>query len=214
MNIRCERCNSDIDYKLVDKQNMTAECKLCNQTFDCTEQFQGRPEGLPNCPLPRMMSIDVNDQRAIIDRRWFGLKYIILGLLAVPVDIMGVILAFNTGLNELSLILLCAGGMCTMGTLIGFVNKSRIIVNFNEIRMFHTPFKWIHSMQIPSHKVKRIYCKESQHVNDELNTSSTIYGVYALDSDDYEHLIISYLENIDQALYIEKAIETFLKLED
>ena len=103
------------------------------------------------------------------------------------------------------------GGLCfAYATLCRCVNRTRIHVASNEISVQHGPLPWLGNCRIVLHQLKQLFCIERKHPRK--GQPRLTYEVLAWQADDNYETVLSGLEDLHQALFIERQIEEFLGL--
>jgi DNA-directed RNA polymerase subunit RPC12/RpoP len=91
----------------------------------------------------------------------------------------------------------------------GFLNRTTIDVNQDELRVAHGPVPWKGNRRIPTDDLDQLY--SSQNRNQSENSHS--YAVSALLKDGRKVTLIGMFHNDEEARFIERTIEDYLGLE-
>ena len=104
----------------------------------------------------------------------------------------------------------------TYFVLAGFLNSTVVRVVDGMLSVRHGPLPWRGNLDLPSDEIEQIYCQNKlQTSRDEDGRSSTSmsYEVHAVVAGQKRKLLGG-LRDADQALFVEQALERFLKIED
>jgi serine/threonine protein kinase len=96
-------------------------------------------------------------------------------------------------------------------TLAGFLNKTTISIDSNNLKVRHTPLPWFGDCQYPPNDIEQLFCKEQ--INNTKNGQSITYEVHIIANGEHKKLIGN-LQDPGEALYIERQIEDYLGIED
>src|SRR4029079_1909834 len=100
----------------------------------------------------------------------------------------------------------------TYTVLCTFVNRTTISVSYGELSVRHGPLFWPGTSWHMATDIKQLYCTDTWS-RGKYGGSYT-YNVMAVKSDDVRVKLISGLEELDDALFIEQEIEQHLKIRD
>jgi len=173
--------------------------------------------------IPDNIKIAKNFQHLRIVRKWFGFKFIFLTLFVIVWDAfllnwysMALSPSFRIGVDLMfvlfPLLHVTVGIGLTYYVLTGYLNKTRIDVDFNSITVRHEPLPFWGNKKVSSKTIKQLYCKK-----DDLYGSRNgyrVFAVHAITNERRNIKLLSGLDNSEQALFIEQEIEKFLNIED
>jgi len=102
-----------------------------------------------------------------------------------------------------------AGVCLAYATICRFVNQTRIHVASNEISVWHEPLPWLGNCTLSPCQLKQLFSVERSHPK---GPARVTYEVLAWQKDDEYVALLTGLEDVQQAHFIEREIETFLAL--
>ena len=199
-----------------------AKCPQCHAVFELADSFDAsRTSGRSKpseAPLPWGMIAAPNGDGLVITRRWFHRKHLWIALVAAFWD--GGMLYYlapivSTGrwpaLLPLSLYL-AAGTFLAYYALALLLNRTTITIGGNNITVHHGPLPWP-GRRLARATINRLFCKEQ--VQSQRNGSpSYTYEVHAATGEGQRLKLVGGLDEPEQALYLEQAIEHHLGIAD
>jgi hypothetical protein len=219
MDINCKRCHEPIPASDVNLGTNIAKCKKCDAVFDFRDQIQTYSRIVRReVPTPETMTLQSTMDGLEIIRKWFSPK--VYGLLVFCILWDGfMVVWFFIALTQKQ------WAMAAFGTIHGavgvgltyllvcsFINRTHIQINFRELKIFHEPLPWPGKKVIPIGEVKQGFTKEKIHRGK--NSTRYTYDVWYLDQADEEHKLLSGLDRLEHALYVEQEIEKTLGIKD
>ena len=170
-------------------------------------------------PIPETMSVHREAGALTISRRWFGGAIIFMtifalfwnGFLAIWFGIaisqgIGIMAAFG------SIHALVGIGMVYY-VIAGYRNRTHIRVNPQTISIEHEPMPWFGAKSISSQGIQQLYSKRrvsSSRSSSGRSRTSVSYEVRVIDGHGRDISLIRGLQDDNQALFIEQAIEKHL----
>ena len=164
--------------------------------------------------------IEFHDRGSYIEiiRRWFGLHIIFLTVFVIFWDGF-LVFWYSMAIKSQNLIPLvfpilhvAAGIGLTYYVIAGYLNKTFIKADYENISIRHKPVPFWRNKTIRSADVKQLYSKEK--VSHSRSGTSVSYEVHALTHMGKDVKVLGGLATTEQALYIEQQIEKFLNIED
>jgi hypothetical protein len=227
MQLNCKTCGKAIPAEDVNIDKAIAKCGACHAVFSFLDQVQGekvRPR--PQVELPARMRMENWGPELVLTRSWYShsvwflLFFCILwdGFLVVWYSIgIGAMLSGQSGgmawLMLLFPILHVAVGVgLTWLVICIFVNKTVIRVSMGELTVRHGPLPCGSGAQVLTCDLKQLFCTEKIHRGK--NGSSTTYNLEALVQGGKKVKLLTGLEQLDQALYVEQQVEQHLRIVD
>ena len=225
MRITCPSCNAAVAAGDVNLERAMARCRQCNEVFGFAGKIEGTRDpylgrGLPRpeIPLPKCFRIEDGVPFRIV-RRWFGpLAFFLLFFSAVWNGVVG---AFVVGIVEghipkpvlafLSLHL-AAGVAVAYFTLCLFLNRTRVEIDGDRLRVRHGPLPWPGNRDLGTSELKQLWSRE--RVTRGKNGTSVTYEVHAALSSGGVVRLLSGLDSPEQALYVEQQLESRLGIRD
>jgi hypothetical protein len=227
MQLECEACHSPLRAEDVRFDLALAKCHACDAVYDLSGRkarglapapASGEPRRMrPKAALPERFQVEEDGQSTVLSWRWFRVRHVFMaffclfwdGSLAMMYSRM--LAQEDPSLTGLLFPLLHvgAGMFLTYSTLAGFVNRTRIEASRSELRIQHGPLPWPGNRAWASREITQLYGME---VKD--SERSTTYRLLALDRQGRKVKLLSGLEDKDQVLYLEQALERRLGIED
>jgi hypothetical protein len=169
--------------------------------------------------LPGNFSLSEGSQEIVIEKKWFSIAH--LGTLLFALLWNGFTFFFYSLMmaGNVSVIILLfpvlhimVGLWLLYYSLCGFVNKTIIRANQHELSVRHVPLPWNGDKLIERACIQQLYILEQT----KKHRGSIIYS-YDVQVVIHNHRNISLIKGLDtpeEALFIEKKIEQFLRIED
>lgn len=168
--------------------------------------------------LPNKMEFHDHGSHVEIVRKWFGWKTLLLTAFVAIWDGATVILIRDlrtdpdpTGIL-LSLVFLLTAVGITYWTLAAWLNRTHISVSHGKITVRHQPIPFFGNKEIAASDVEQLYTREIISHDDEGTTVT--YEVHVKTHSPRITILIRYLEDFNQALFIEQEIEKHLGIAD
>jgi len=180
--------------------------------------------------LPKGIRIYFYDDYIQITRKWplwRGLSNIVLSLFAPIIfwfvmsgensirlesEVPSWALAIAVGLIGVSLL-----GVFYSG-LVKVVNKINIFASKEKFEIKHEPLPWFGNKKLDVSNIKQLYSKELiTHSTSSSSGSSRVrvsYELHVITEDEQDVILLSDLENSNQALYLEQKIEKYLGIKN
>lgn len=224
MQIHCEVCREPLRAEDVHFELSMAKCHACNAVYDLSGR-KGR--GLAKAPseqaplrprpaLPVRFRLEEYDGTTTISWRWFDAGYAIMGVLCLAWFWL-LNWVYNSLFDPGSApviatvvlwVLRSPGLFFFYGVVAGFLNTTRIEVSRGALRIKHGPVPWWGNFNRPSAELTQLYGQGVEGNN------TTTYKLMALDREGREVELLEHLDNAEQALYLERALEGVLGIED
>ncbi len=173
-----------------------------------------------NVGLPDKISLIDHIDYIEIVRRWLSWHVVLLGVFALLWDaflLSWYSIAFShpnplTAMLYIPILHLIVGGSVTYAALAGWLNRTRILVSRDDLAIRHAPLPWWGGVEMKSADVQQLYTKEV--VSYTRNGRIVRYQLRVITRDRRDLKLLSGLENSEQAVYIEQAIEKYLHIID
>ena len=167
------------------------------------------------------LRFEVDQSRGFeVSWRWFRPRYIFLAFFCVAWD--SFLLTWYGAafaMEDSPLIMLifplahvAVGVGLTYFVLAGFFNRSRVSVRQGSLRVAHGPVPWPGKLEIPVGSLQQLYCKEK--VSRSKNGTQYRYVVHAVLKNGRQRKLLSGLDQLDQALWLEQELEASLGIRD
>jgi hypothetical protein len=154
----------------------------------------------------------------VIEQRWLGLETFLLAAFALFWNGFLVVwfrIAFSEGFWPMAAfgsLHAAVGVVLAYYVLCSFANTTRIRVGSGRLGVEHGPLPWVGQRDLASGAVEQLYCVRKQGSNERRSGSS--FTVKALLGDGRALSLVSGLLDAEQALFIEKAVERELGIDD
>lgn len=174
----------------------------------------------PRVDAPQVFKVENDGQTYRLTRRWYSAKYIPLAFFAfvwdaflvfwyTTVTVMGapwIFVAFP-------ILHLAVGVYITYTTAAGFVNRTVLELNQEELSIWHEPLPWPGEKTIKINELKQLYCKKSVRYGKN-GRERISFDLYMVTHEDHEVKLLSGLDSPDIAHYIEQQVEGWLRITD
>ena len=169
--------------------------------------------------LPEKLEVHEDGLGLVITRRWFGVSTVLITAFAAVWD--GFLFFWYRHVPAsapsfffwLPLLHVGVDVFITYGALAGWVNRTRIRVARDLLRVTTRPLPFFNDRTVPSSSLKQLYAKERIRSGGE-GGSSASYEVHAILRDGRNMKLVSGLESSEQALFLERKIEKYLGIEN
>jgi hypothetical protein len=232
MQLSCEVCATPLRTEDVRRDLALARCFSCNAVYG----LWGRkargfiPHGREHLTrgkavLPTRFQVEEDGQSTRISWRWFSWKYLFLAFFCVFWD--GFILVWYSlvffaksatpvtlAMFLFPLLHVALGVYFTYMTLAGFLNSTRLSVSRDALTIHHGPLPWPGSRTLSGRELSQLYGQEIPVKDKSGRRKDTLYSLFALDRTGRKVQLLTGLEEKDQVLYLEQALERRLGIED
>src|SRR5262245_7035104 len=227
MQLQCSTCQHPILATDINIEIGIAKCTACNNVFSFLDALGCAKIPRPIIPLPKRFRVDNWGSELTITRRWYQhavwamLGFCIFwdGFLVVwySVGIGGLIhggegAGFMWGMLLFPLLHVAAGVGLTYAVLCTFLNKTVIRVSSGELSVRHGPLPCTGNCNVFTAEIKQVFCTEKRTRGED--SIHRTYNVVALKHDDTKTDLITSLEDLDHAWFIEQQLEEHLKIAD
>ncbi|XXF80858.1 hypothetical protein P2318_14185 [Myxococcaceae bacterium GXIMD 01537] len=231
MQMHCEVCRSPLGANDVRLDLALARCHSCNAVYDLSGR-KGRAldattparTKLVRAPaaLPDRFGIEDDGTTTRISWRWF--KRQTLFLAAFCVLWVGFLFVWYT--NILSrpnpplthvigpIIHVAIGVALTYKVLTDFINSTVVEVNRSRLSIRHGPLPWSGNQSLAGGTLTQLYGEEVLGTENKRGERTITYSLVAMDRRGRKVKLVTGLEDKDQVLYLEQALERRLGIED
>lgn len=105
-----------------------------------------------------------------------------------------------------------AGVGLTYFTICGFVNSTRVMANYESLRVRHGPLPWFGNRDVPRLDIDQLFTKEK--VVQGKNGPSRSYELHARLRSGRDVKLVTGLSEAEQARFMEQELERFLGIRD
>lgn len=227
MQLDCEVCHAPLRAEDVRFDLSLAKCHACNAVYDLAgRKARGRDPAPASserrltrarAALPTKIQVEEYGQSTVLSWRWFKAQHLFMAFFCVFWDGF-LVVWYGTLLRSehaplvaalFPLLHVGAGVFLTYSTLAGFLNTTRIEVSRSELTIRHGPLPWLGNRTLPGRELTQLYGQEVRG-----NKGSLSYSLFALDKQGRKVKLLSGLDDKDQVLYLEQALERRLGIED
>jgi hypothetical protein len=224
--LACKACGKAIPAADVNIDKAIARCLACNAVFSIAGAAAEERER-PTVPMPKRFQVEGWGPELTITRRWYthGLWFLLAfcifwdGFLVVwyaagigtilggrEASFMGwIMLAFP-------ILHVAVGVLLTYATIGGFVNRTVLRVAGGELAIWHGPLPWPGQRRLMTSDIRQLYCTQTSHRRK--HGSSFTFNVAAQTSGGDKIDLLTGLDELDQALFIEQRVEQHLRIRD
>ena len=233
MQVKCKSCKSEIPAEDVNLARGLAKCRSCHAIFSFSDQVTGsdqprareRDQERINVTPPKSITIQDEGHRLLITRRWFTpvaffLVFFCIAWNSFLIFWYSMVLSGDgpPGFMKVIFIIfpighLAVGVGLTYFTIALFVNRTTIEVGQGKLTVRHGPLFWIGNRDLRANGLDQLYCKELVRYGRHGHRRET-YQLMAATRTQGHVKLLSGLENADQAISIEQAIERHLEIKD
>lgn len=221
--IVCVSCDREIPAADVNINTGLAKCTACNAVFGIMDQVAGGVAGSRSprgeVPMPKKITVEDLGGELRIVYRWFTPAAYFLIFFCLFWDgflVFWYFIAFHQNaplmMKVFPIIHVAVGVGLTYFVVALFVNKTTITTGEGLLSVRHGPLAWPGSRTLNSDEIDQVYCIEKLRTNNDRVTRT--FDVYLKMTDDDREKLVSGLEDIQQALFIEQEIERFLRIDD
>jgi hypothetical protein len=234
MRLHCEACQAALRAEDVRFDLALAKCNLCGAVYDfASRQTRGAhtpeaPRGLapirPRAARPANLREEGTDEYTALSWRWFRASHVFMAFFCLMWDVIMVMALIGTPIDMWPFLLLHlgVGAGFSYVTLAGMLNTTRVEASRSELTIRHGPLPWPGNRTVPGHELTQLYCQEARgskkglfgmfHDAGDLFASS--YSLHGVDRQGRQVKLLSGLEDKNQVLYLELALERQLGIED
>lgn len=220
MKLLCPSCGALIRAEDMNLDRMVAKCRDCHAVFDFVPEGKAASRRQRTVvDMPKAITLDAMGPELTLTRRWYSPKFIFLvvfcaiwnGFLVTWYTLVtagGAPLVFKL----FPLIHVAVGVGLSYFTLCGFLNKTRIVVSGESLRVRHGPLPWPGSREVPTRELAQLFTVEK--ISRTKNGESRDYQVQARTRGGGDVKLLTGLPEVEQALFIEQQLEAYLGIRD
>lgn len=217
MMLKCKECGAPMKREDIDLDTGLAKCSHCGSLYGLDSAV---PKIRPRVPLPEKFKVDSTSRSLNIAWRWF--RPSLFGLLFFCIAWNGFLVfwymkagsAYGAGWIGILFPIghVAVGIGLTYSVITGFLNSTRISVDKRALKVRHGPLPLLSGVTLTSAELDQIYCKELKKSSKD--SQILVYEVNAVLKDGGSRKLIKGLAELEQALWLEQEIETFLGIRD
>ena len=226
MQLHCKACGKQILADDINIKLAIAKCQACHAVFNFADEVGGEAETKPEVAMPKRFQVDAWGPELTITHRWYShavwflLFFCIFwdGFLVVWYSFGVGMIAKGEGDGMAWLMLLfpilhvAVGVGLTYLVICTFLNKTLIRVSSGELSVRHGPVPFPGNKTVLAADLKQLFCTQKVHRGKHGCRYS--YNVELLKRDGSKLKLVTSLEELDQALFIEQQIEKHLEIAD
>lgn len=231
MQIQCKACRSKVAAEDVNLERGLAKCRACQAIFAFADQVKGadQPRPVPRergeVAPPKSIKIHEWGSSLVITRRWFTPAAFFLAFFCVAWDAFLIFWysmavsgdgppgAFRWIMMIFPIAHVVVGIGLTYFTLALFLNRTKIEAERGRLTVRHRPLPWAGNHDLSTDDLDQLYCKEKVRYGKHGSRHET-YQLMAVTRGGGQIKLLSGLNEADQAISIEQAIERHLGIED
>jgi hypothetical protein len=227
MQLHCKSCGKLVRAEDVNIDQAIAKCLACHAVFSFLDQVRGAgaPPRAP-VPMPARMRVDNWGSELTITWRWY--THAVWLLLAFCIFWDGFLFVwYAAGIGMLTagkgdgmiwvmllfpVLHVLVGIGLTYAVICMFINKTVVRVSMGELTVRHGPLPGPGNRRVFTHELKQLYCTEK--LQRHKNSTSITYELQAQLKDGQKLTLLTGLDQLDQALYVEQQVEQHLRIPD
>ena len=229
MRLECQSCSSALTLADIDTTTGLARCSHCASVYDLggwrtgglSEDLRG-PRVRPRVAMPPKIQVETTSGGFEVSWRWLKFQVFFLIPFCIAWDsflFFWYAQALGGAGDEAGWIMVvfpiahvAVGVGLTWYTLALLVNRTRLSVMRGFLRVKIGPLPWRGNLRVPSSALAQLFVKEKVHHHS--NGVSRTYHVWAILRDGTQKKLVSGLDELDQALWLEQEIENWLGIRD
>jgi hypothetical protein len=170
-------------------------------------------------PMPENVSVEHRADGLRLSYRWFSGKFIFLAFFCLVWDgflIFWYSMAFTQNADLMMLIFpvlhVAVGFSLTYYTLAGFYNRTFVSVGRGTVSIEHRPIPWFGNRTLQAPEIAQLYTE--QITTSGKNGPQVSYQLSAVSQDNKKIRLLSGMDSLDSARYIERQVEDWLGIRD
>lgn len=196
-------------------------CPSCGYAFDPQERESPPAELMEMMPAPRGMTVASEAGGLVITRRWFHPKaFILLGFATIWDGFLvfwyaNALAQLGAGHPEALLMVLfpvlhvAAGVYVTWLGLATLLNRTTITCRSGRLRVRHGPLYWPAPGELRTEQLDQLWVVQNQGKKGQIS-----YELHARDRDGLATKLLSGLDDVAQARFVERRLEAELGIDD
>ncbi|MFQ5570378.1 MAG: hypothetical protein ACE5G0_11925 [Rhodothermales bacterium] len=175
-------------------------------------------------PPTRRITVEESPGRLVLTYRWFTAPAVLLAFLALlwdgAVAVMAVLMQSQPGTDSTDWtfwgLALAAGVWGTYFAAGQLVNRTTVHAGPEQVRIRIRPLPWLGNKRVDVGSLRRIYVRHKLAGNSEVRAGRHhyTYQLRAVEGDGAHRRLLNGIACPEEALYLERALETFLGLPD
>ena len=224
--LKCPNCNHPILSDDINIHKMTAKCSKCACVFPFKTRLFNRysvPLKTKSTKPPTGIGFYQKGKKLSLNYRWWNIRYLFWILLAGLWNIATVMWFMVTLANDayfmamLGTIYAIGGIALLYVSIAGFLNVTSIDVDDFQLVVRHSPIPWSPTPKLRCDEIEQLYCTLDIHRGRHYTRYS--YQLHAILKKGKvktgKHVcLLKGIESAEQAQYLERKIERFLKIKD
>ncbi|MEZ4888216.1 MAG: zinc ribbon domain-containing protein [Chitinophagales bacterium] len=219
IHLKCPNCGHPIRADDINILSLAAKCSSCGCVFPFKPRlFQAYSVPIKPEKRPKGVEIHLQDKELFLTYRWWTVRYLFLLLLGALWNLSTIMWFVITLANDAYLMMamgmvFAVGGIALQYVSIaGFLNTTMIKVDDFQLSVTHQPVFWFSVPKLRRDEITQLYC--TLHINRGQNYTQYSYQLNVILKNGKHVCILKGINNADQAQYLEKEIEHFLKIKD
>ncbi len=221
MELDCKKCGAPVPVDHIDFNRRIATCSYCGTSFVFGDAF-GEADGFHSVtryeiPMPPNYRLEHTGSDLKITRRWFRPTVIPLTIFTL---LWNGFMLFWFGIaisQKIWMMALCGslhgavGIFLLYGVLVGYLNRTIVSVNMQELSVWHGPLPYPGNKRLDSFNIEQLYSKAQLPKSSD---SSPTFEVHIITREGKDEKLLTNLDESEQALYLEQEIERYLGIKD
>ncbi|MCP4420926.1 MAG: hypothetical protein GY805_30315 [Chloroflexi bacterium] len=225
MKLNCPKCAAEITAVNMNLERMVAKCATCYSVFSFADHVGAAKLARKlDVPQPEKVKLKEWGDGLTLHWHWFTWQILLLTIFAIFWN--GIILggfgsAIVSGTDNifhlLPLLILphfWIGLVMAYYTITGYVNKTTVTVDHNQLTVRHTPLPWWGNKRVDTSEIVQLYTKHNLSRYRRGNNWSGNFEVHAILKKGKHQKLLSGLESSEHVLFVEQTIEDYLGIED
>jgi predicted Zn finger-like uncharacterized protein len=218
---KCQQCHTVFALDDHVNQLKTSASKKGVNTFDSAWKLESAIEPKKQIhtledlgPTPKSIHVEKHGKHMRISRRWFSAKFIFLTIFVMFWD--GFLVLWYSIIPSQAdamfiwfpLIHVAVGIGLTYYTLAGYLNKTHLLIDHQNLHIKHAPLPWRGNYVIALKSITQFYCKE--RIMRSKNGHTRSYSLNYIDEYKRHHEILTGIPKPLEVQYLEQVLEFYL----
>ena len=222
MKLDCPKCAAEISAPNMNLERMVAKCDNCHSVFSFADNFRGSllPPKL-DVPQPDKVTVKRTGGHLQVQWRWFHWMFLFLTAFALFWNgiIFSMVGAALFGVGEGGFFVLAlphfwVGLALIYYVLTGYLNKTAVTVDYNQLTVRHGPLPWWGNRDIKTARIVQLYTKQNFSRWHRGNAWTGNFELHAVLKQGKHEKLLSGLDSSEHALFVEQTLEEYLGIED
>jgi hypothetical protein len=226
MKLDCPKCAAEISAENMNLDRMVAKCGRCHSVFSFADHF-GYVGSKTKLAAPQPDKVKMENWGGGLTLQWRWFNWMILLLTAFAIFWNGMMFSFvggslfsgGEGDFFMPFPFLCfphfwVGLALLYYVLTGYINKTTVTVDHNQLTVRHGPLPWWGNKQLNTAEIVQLYAKQNFGRSYRSNGWSGNFEVHAVMKQGKHQKLLSGLDSSEHVLFVEQVIEDYLGIVD